>query len=178
MLVLNVKTACFFSALLALSCCQVPPSSVARFCDRSDYESFINRTLGLEYVDIDLAGRRLRGADVSDHVELVEAEQYFGMIEPLPLLIPKLKLNYPSRYAIRVTHGNISLLFRPIGSSSDEFMGDVYRTLPAGGASHVLTYKYSRRNGVYEIVSKSFARGRQYQQVLHQCGGAKLFRQE
>jgi hypothetical protein len=145
-----------------------------RFCYRSEDASWIRGLLDQEYIDIDLASRRVIAPDITEHIELVRTDRYFGMLAPLPMLIPKLDSHSWGETETRITHEDLSLVFRPIDRSTGEFVGQMSRTLAGGARRRVLTYRYSARNGVAEFVTDI---GVSSPELLRWCGGAKLFPQ-
>lgn len=164
-------------ALSFLASCQEPQGTVVRFCDRSDYVSLTKKMLGREYIDMDLAVNRIYGPDTSDPIRIVRNETYFGMVEPMPLLVPRLDPRAPIQNEIRIQHGSFLVIFHPTDSQAGEFLGRVSRTSQRGQTNPVLTYRYSRQNGVYEIVTRVRTGDSYYDQVLKRCGGVKLFPQ-
>ena len=170
-----VKPSYLLVALLAVGCCKGPPATAVRFCDRSEYESAINRVLGRHHIDIDIARGRISGSDVSDSVQIVDTKNYFGLDGPLPLLIPRLGVNTGD--TIQINHENLALKFKRSTPTSDEFVGYMSRISPQGKATPILEYEYTQDQGVYAIIRRSDSLNPRYIQVLRYCGGAKLYPQ-
>lgn len=179
--VLKMKAGlCFLSAiLLLLPACQRVPESISRFCIQDRNAEILRRIFKTEHIDIDLAGRRMSGGDVSDHIELVEADRYFGMMSPLALIVPRSNLPTSPEAVIRVNHRRLSLTFRVSDSKKEKgkYSGEVYKKDIDGRLSRVLTYRYTTKKGVYEIQADPALGISSSQLTLRKCGGAPLFAQ-
>lgn len=137
----------------------------------------MRRLFKSEHIDINLAKRRFSGSDVSDQVELVEAQKYLGMMEPIPLLVPKLNSASLGGHTFRVRHGKALLIFHSSSVEDGQYIGEVYEKGADGRARRALTYRYTEKRGIYEIQVELALGISSSHQILRKCGGVPLFAQ-
>lgn len=161
---------------LLLCCCQPSGGSATRFCDRSAYVPFVRRMLNKDYFEIDTVHRIFRSDDYGENIRLINTSAYFGMYEPMPIIIPRLASISQGALPRRVESGKFLLIFIASPSSRGLFIGKMYDKTQKIN-SPILVYRYGKERGVYRIDRIERRNGVSYGQTFVRCGGAKLLSQ-
>jgi hypothetical protein len=157
--------------------CQPDGETGSRFCINSPSRDMVAvLTSNNDEVYIDIVRRELRASDTTDVIELSDQKQYFGMIKPLPLLVPKLT-HLQTKEVVRVADGPTFLVFTADGSHAGQYIGQMYKKGEDGRTFRILSYRYTLDGGVYEIRTDEPSGVSSSPLTLVKCGGPPLLAQ-